>query len=38
LRVRATDADGYLQTEEEADVVPDGATGWHTIFVDVAGA
>ena len=36
--VRATDADGYLQTEEEADVVPDGATGWHTIFVDVAGA
>ncbi len=38
LRVRATDADGYLQTEEEADVVPDGATGWHTVFVDVAGA
>ena len=38
LRVRATDADGYLQTEEEADVVPDGATGWHTVFVDVVGA
>ena len=38
LRVRATDADGYVQTEEEADVVPDGATGWHTVFVDVAGA
>ena len=38
LRVRATDADSYLQTEEEADVVPDGATGWHTVFVDVVGA
>ena len=36
LRVRATDATGYLQTEEEADVVPDGATGWHTVVVDVA--
>jgi DMSO/TMAO reductase YedYZ molybdopterin-dependent catalytic subunit len=29
--VRATDRSGYLQTDEFADVVPDGATGWHTI-------
>ena len=31
IRVRATDADGVVQTEEQADVVPDGATGWHTV-------
>ncbi len=31
LRVRATDADGRVQTGEPHDVVPDGATGWHTI-------
>ncbi|MGI5222292.1 molybdopterin-dependent oxidoreductase [Nocardia sp. CA-290969] len=30
LRVRATDADGNVQTEQRADPVPDGATGWHT--------
>jgi hypothetical protein len=35
LRVRATDGDGDRQTEVEAPVVPDGATGWHTIEVDV---
>ncbi|HET6503588.1 MAG TPA: molybdopterin-dependent oxidoreductase [Amycolatopsis sp.] len=29
--VRATDLSGYTQTEALADVVPDGATGWHTI-------
>ena len=33
LRVRATDANGLVQTGEYADVVPDGATGWHTIEV-----
>ena len=29
VRVRATDRSGYTQTERVADVVPDGATGWH---------
>lgn len=29
--VRATDRSGYTQTDQLADVVPDGATGWHTI-------
>ncbi|MGZ4457294.1 MAG: molybdopterin-dependent oxidoreductase [Nocardioides sp.] len=31
LAVRATDRSGYTQTAARADVVPDGATGWHTI-------
>ena len=31
LSVRATDAEGLLQTGIEQDVLPDGATGWHTI-------
>ncbi|MGA9748433.1 MAG: molybdopterin-dependent oxidoreductase [Nocardioides sp.] len=31
LAVRATDKSGYTQTAAIADVVPDGATGWHTI-------
>jgi DMSO/TMAO reductase YedYZ molybdopterin-dependent catalytic subunit len=31
LRVRATDRNGLVQTGAEADVVPDGATGWHTV-------
>jgi len=31
LAVRATDKSGYTQTAARADVVPDGATGWHTI-------
>lgn len=33
LRVRATDADGTVQTGVERDVLPDGSTGWHTIDV-----
>ncbi|HEY1117633.1 MAG TPA: molybdopterin-dependent oxidoreductase, partial [Acidimicrobiales bacterium] len=33
LRVRAVDTDGNVQTGAVADVVPDGATGWHTITV-----
>ncbi len=36
IRVRATDGDGETQTEERARVDPDGATGWHTIRVDVS--
>jgi DMSO/TMAO reductase YedYZ molybdopterin-dependent catalytic subunit len=35
VAVRATDASGYTQTPERTDVVPDGATGWHTIVVSV---
>jgi DMSO/TMAO reductase YedYZ molybdopterin-dependent catalytic subunit len=35
LTVRATDADSRLQTAAYADVVPDGATGLHTVTVDV---
>lgn len=35
LAVRATDADGLVQTEAEAPPAPDGATGWHTINVTV---
>ncbi len=33
LRVRAVDRDGNPQTGVVADVLPDGATGWHTIDV-----
>ncbi|WP_408896799.1 molybdopterin-dependent oxidoreductase [Nocardioides sp. R1-1] len=33
LRVRAVDAEGRTQTGVVADVLPDGATGWHTIGV-----
>ena len=33
LRVRAIDKDGLEQTGVRRDVVPDGATGWHTIQV-----
>jgi DMSO/TMAO reductase YedYZ molybdopterin-dependent catalytic subunit len=31
LRVRATDADGEEQTGVETDVLPNGATGWHSV-------
>ena len=31
LAVRATDRGGYTQTAARADVVPNGATGWHTV-------
>ncbi|WP_203416787.1 molybdopterin-dependent oxidoreductase [Jiangella ureilytica] len=37
LTVRATTADGEVQTSEEAPPVPDGASGWHTIDVTVDG-
>jgi DMSO/TMAO reductase YedYZ molybdopterin-dependent catalytic subunit len=36
LQVRAIDAAGLVQTGERAPVVPDGATGWHTVSVTVA--
>ena len=35
ITVRATDAEGVVQTEQEAPPAPDGATGWHTITVNV---
>jgi DMSO/TMAO reductase YedYZ molybdopterin-dependent catalytic subunit len=31
IAVRATDNTGAVQTSDEADPVPDGATGWHTV-------
>jgi hypothetical protein len=31
LAVRATDRSGYTQTAVRTDVVPDGATGWHSV-------
>jgi len=36
LRVRATDGSGSTQTEERVPPRPDGATGYHTIRVQVA--
>jgi DMSO/TMAO reductase YedYZ molybdopterin-dependent catalytic subunit len=37
LRVRAVGADGEVQTGAEADVVPDGATGWHSVGFSATG-
>lgn len=37
VRVRATDQRGLVQTGVEADVLPDGATGWHTVDFTVEG-
>ena len=36
IRVRATDANGLVQTSKLADVAPDGATGLHEISVTVS--
>jgi DMSO/TMAO reductase YedYZ molybdopterin-dependent catalytic subunit len=35
LRCRATDGSGATQTEQRSRPDPDGATGWHTIDVEV---
>jgi DMSO/TMAO reductase YedYZ molybdopterin-dependent catalytic subunit len=35
LRVRATGADGEVQTGDVQGVIPDGATGYHTVAVSV---
>jgi DMSO/TMAO reductase YedYZ molybdopterin-dependent catalytic subunit len=35
ITVRATDTDGVTQTATAAPPAPDGATGWHTITVNV---
>jgi DMSO/TMAO reductase YedYZ molybdopterin-dependent catalytic subunit len=36
LEVRATDRSGYTQTAKRADVVPDGATGYHGVDVTIS--
>ena len=36
LAVRATDRSGYTQTSVRTDVVPDGATGWHSVGFSAA--
>jgi hypothetical protein len=38
LRVRAIGRDGDVQTGAVADVVPDGATGWHAVAFTVRDA
>ena len=35
ITVRATDAEGVVQTQMQAPPAPDGATGWHTVTVNV---
>jgi len=35
ITVRATDTEGVVQTQTQAPPAPDGATGWHTINVNV---
>jgi hypothetical protein len=36
IRVRATDGDGVVQTDEQSRPDPDGARGHHTIRVRVS--
>ncbi|MEW1718935.1 sulfite oxidase [Streptomyces sp. NPDC093109] len=36
LEVRATDQDGYTQTDKRVGTVPNGATGWHSVVVAVS--
>ena len=38
LVVRATDGGGRLQTEERAEPLPDGASGWQSLLVTVRAA
>ncbi|WP_392896596.1 molybdopterin-dependent oxidoreductase [Streptomyces sp. LN699] len=33
LTVRATDGTGQVQAEQRARTIPDGASGWHSVFV-----
>jgi DMSO/TMAO reductase YedYZ molybdopterin-dependent catalytic subunit len=35
IKVRATDGSGDVQTDQRADPVPDGASGWQSIMVTV---
>ncbi|QRP45521.1 molybdopterin-dependent oxidoreductase [Amycolatopsis sp. FDAARGOS 1241] len=36
VTVRATDQSGYTQTEEAAEPVPNGASGWHSVVVNAS--
>lgn len=36
LQVRATDSSGHTQTAASAQPFPSGATGWHTVTIDVS--
>jgi hypothetical protein len=38
ITVRATDNTGAVQTSDQADPVPDGATGWHSVDFTVVEA
>jgi len=38
IRSRATDGDGATQPEEISPAAPDGATGWHTVSIEVSAA
>jgi DMSO/TMAO reductase YedYZ molybdopterin-dependent catalytic subunit len=35
IEVRATDRSGYTQTDARVGTVPNGATGWHSVVVNV---
>jgi hypothetical protein len=35
IKARATDGAGELQTDQRADPVPDGASGWQSVMVTV---
>ncbi len=37
VKVRATDKEGLVQTGEVQDVLPDGATGWHSVGFSARG-
>lgn len=36
ISVRATDGTGALQSSKSVPVVPNGAEGWHTVYINVA--
>jgi DMSO/TMAO reductase YedYZ molybdopterin-dependent catalytic subunit len=35
VEARATDKTGYTQTAERAEPIPDGASGWHSVYFSV---
>lgn len=35
VQARATDKSGYTQTQDRAEPIPDGATGWHSVVFSV---
>ncbi|MCY0939213.1 molybdopterin-dependent oxidoreductase [Streptomyces sp. H34-S4] len=35
LTVRATDRTGHIQTQKRTNTIPDGASGWHSVFITV---